>query len=120
MEINENFVGWIKFLFGNVSVAVKFNGSPCKKFKIERGVRQWCLLAPYIFIIVRKVFTHINKRAEAEGKICGILLLRRRKQQSIIQYANDSAFMIRGDKKFVDEINYLLRFFNDASRIEIY
>ena len=100
-------------------MAVNLNSSPGNEFKIERGVRQGCLLAPYLFLIVGEVFTHLVKRAKAEGRIHGISLLGERRQQSIIQYADDYMFMIRGEKKFVDELVRLLRLFSDASGMKI-
>ena len=119
MGINENFVGWVKRPFERASAAVNLNGSPDKEFKIEMGVRQGCVLEPYLFLIVGEVFTHLVKRAEAEGKIHGISLPGGRRHQNIIQYADDSAFMIRGEKKFVDELGRLLRFFSDAFGMNI-
>ena len=108
MGINERFVAWVKLLFGNASAAINLNGNPGKESKIERGVRQGCPLAPYIFLVVGEVLTHLIKKAEAEGRIRGITLPGDRRQQSIIQYADDSAFMIRGEKKFIDELVRLL------------
>ena len=92
-------------------MAVNLNSSPGNEFKIERGVRQGCLLAPYLFLIVGEVFTHLVKRAKAEGRIHDISLLGERRQQSIIQYADDYVF--------VDELVRLLRLFSDASGMKI-
>ena len=117
--INERFVGWVKLLFGNASAAINFNGNSGKEFKIERGMRQGCSLASYLFLVVGEVFTHLIKKAEAEGRIRGMTLPGGRRQHNIIQYADDSAFMIRGEKKFIDELVRLLKFFSEASGMEI-
>ena len=49
----------------------------------------------------------------------GIVLLGGKKQHSVSQYADDSSFMVRGDKRYVDELVRLLKLFSEASGIEI-
>ena len=59
------------------------------------------------------------QKAEKEGRIRGITLPGGRRQQSIIQYADDSAFMIRGEKTYIDKLVRLLQIFTEASGMEI-
>jgi hypothetical protein len=47
---------------------VNLNGSPGGNFKIEREVRQGCPLAPYLFLIVGEILTHMIKKTVAEGR----------------------------------------------------
>ena len=109
MGINEKFVDLVKLFFGIASAAVNFNNNPCSMFKIERGVRQGCPLAPYMFLIVGEVLTHIIKKAVSEGRIIGSSFPGGKKQQSILQYADDSSFTVRGEKRFIDELVWLLK-----------
>jgi hypothetical protein len=51
---------------------VNLNGSPGGNFKIEREVRQGCPLAPYLFLIVGEILTHMIKKAVAEGRLRGV------------------------------------------------
>lgn len=90
-----------------------------KEFQIERGVGQGCPLAPYLFLLVGEVITHIIKKAVASGRLRGITLPGGTKQQSISQYADDSSFMVRGEKRDVDELVRLLKVFSEASGMEI-
>ena len=96
--IGPKFTKWIKLLFGNAPAAFNLNGNPGESFKIERGVRQGCPLAPYLFLIVGEALTHMIKKAVKEGRLRGITLPGGKKQQSISQYADDSLFMVRGEK----------------------
>ena len=50
-----------------------------------------------------------HKKKIAEGRIRGVVLLGGKKQQCISQYADDSSFMIKGEKKDVDELVKLLK-----------
>ena len=119
MGIHEQFVGWVQLFFGNTTAVVNLNGNPGKEFKIENGVKQGCLLSPYIFLIVGEVLTHLIKKAETEGRLRDISLPGGRKQHSISQYADDTSFIVRGTKKFVDELDRLLGLFSKASGIKI-
>lgn len=66
INICEEFIEWIKLLFTNATAAVNLNSNPGEDFKIERGVRQGCPLAPYLFLIVGKILTHMIKKAVNE------------------------------------------------------
>lgn len=72
-----------------------------------------------MFLIVGKMLTHIVKKAIMEGRIRGITLLGGKKQHSISQFANGSSFMVKGEKRYVDELVRLLKVFSVASRMEI-
>ena len=98
LNISSTFIKWVKLLFINASAAVNLNGSPGESFKIERGVRQECPLAPYLFFIVGEALTHVIKKAIMNGRLRGITLPRGRRQQNISQYADDLSFMVRGEK----------------------
>ena len=63
MGISEVFTKWVKLLFTGATATVNFNGIPGEKFEVERGVRQRCSLAPYLFLIVGEELTHIIKKA---------------------------------------------------------
>lgn len=55
MGFPPKFIDMVKLLFRHASASVKVNGVPSPTFKIERGVRQGCPLAPYLFIILADV-----------------------------------------------------------------
>ena len=63
MNISEKFKGWVKLLFENALAAVNLNRNQGDNFRIEQGIRQGCLLAPYLFLIVGEVLTHVIKKA---------------------------------------------------------
>ena len=119
MGIDARFIQWVKLLFGNASAAVNINGSPGSTFKVERGVWQGCPLAPYLFLIVGEALTHTIKKSVEEKRLKGVVLPGGKKQQCISQYADDSSFMVRGEKRDIDELVRLLKTFSEASGMEI-
>jgi hypothetical protein len=66
INICEEFIEWGKLFFTNATAAVNLNSNPGEDFKIERGVRQGCPLAPYLFLIVGKILIHMIKKAVNE------------------------------------------------------
>lgn len=60
-----------------------------------------------------------NKKISARGEDKVGLLAKGNKQQIISQYEDDSSFMVRGDKRHVDELVCLLKVFNASSSMEI-
>ena len=119
LNISPIFIKWVKLLFINATAAVNLNGSARESFKIEYRVRQGCPLAPYIFLIVGKTLTQVIKKAITKGRLRGIILPGGKKQQSISQYVDDSSFMVRGEKMYVDELVRILKVFSAASGMEI-
>ena len=117
--IRAKFINYVKLLLHNASALVNLNGSLGNNFSIERGVRQGCPLAPYLLLIIGEALTHMVKKAVTEGRLKGITFPGRKKQQSISQYADDSSFVVRGDKKYVDELVIILKVLCDASGMEI-
>ena len=119
MNISEVFIEWVKILFDNTSAAVNFNGNPSGNFRIEMRGKQGYPLAPYLFLIVGEILTHVIKKAVAEGRLKGVYLPGGKKQQSISQYVDDSSFMVRGTKEDVDELERLFKTFSKASGMKI-
>jgi hypothetical protein len=58
----------------DVKAKVNVNGKPFEEFDIERGVRQRCPLAPYLFFIVGEALNAMIKKDEWKGRILGIKL----------------------------------------------
>lgn len=59
----------VNLLFQNASALVKVNGTLSSKFNIERGVRQGCPLAPYLFILLADAQNILVKAEESLGRI---------------------------------------------------
>jgi hypothetical protein len=61
------FINMVKALFQDVEATICINGGITSSFKVERGVRQGYLLAPYLFILVREVLNFMMKEATSQG-----------------------------------------------------
>lgn len=76
-------------------------------------------MAPYLFFIVGEAFNHVIKKVVTKGRFRGLTLPSGKNQHFIPQYANNSSFMVKDDKKDVDELVKLLRVLGEASSMDI-
>jgi hypothetical protein len=62
MGIDCKFINMVQVLFNNVETYICLNEIITKPFKIEQGIKQGYPLAPYLFILVGKMFNFMVKR----------------------------------------------------------
>ena len=105
------FIKMVSLLFHDASACVKLNREPSPYFPIQRGVRQGCPLAPYLFLIVAEVLNAMVSQEMRAGRVQGISLPFKGRQQIIAQYANDTSFTLFGDEEKVRCLIYLLERF---------
>ena len=66
------FISWVMSSLSSVSFAVLINGAASSFFKLGRGLRQGCPLAPLLFLIVVKGLGRSLLEAKASGDFHGI------------------------------------------------
>jgi hypothetical protein len=115
MGFPSEFVDMIKILFRDAEACVKVNGSVSNSFRIERGVRQGCPIAPYLFLIVAEVLNRMVMAKVGTCRVKGIILLVEGRQQFIAYYADDTSFKLQGEEESVRNLTYILETFCLAS-----
>jgi hypothetical protein len=113
--IPEGFVAMEQLLFRDTSATVSFNGELMPSFPIQRGVRQGCPLAPYLFLLVAEWLHSATRDAVATGALSGILLPDGVTQQTLLQYANDTSFSLQAEEGNLQNVAFLLHDFGLAS-----
>jgi hypothetical protein len=114
----DEFIRWTKLLFSDAPASVKLNGASSPAFAIERGVRQGCPLAPYLFLIVAEVLNAMVKQRMVMGEVKGIKLPSG-KEQVTAQYVNDTSFTLSGEEAPVRSLMQILNTFCLASGLVI-
>lgn len=98
MGFPEESSAMIQLLFLGAKVAVSINGHITFHFSILQGVKQGCLLALYLFLIVEEVLNHWGIKWEfAQGCITGIYL----PGEIFLQYADDTSLMLVGEQQCI-------------------
>lgn len=109
----------VQILFQEAVSSVNVNGVASPPFKIERGVRQGCPLAPYLFIIVGEALNTMIKVESVRNNIKGIRLPGNELQQTLAQYADDTSFTLLGEELPVRNMISLLDVFCRATGLLI-
>jgi hypothetical protein len=113
------FLSMVKLLFNDAQAAVCLNGGETSKFRIGRGVRQGCPLAPYLFLLVAQGLNAAVKAARNARHLQGIILPDGQTQQLIVQYADDTNFTLLGSEENLRNLTRLLDHFALASGLTI-
>ncbi len=75
------------------------NEKVSKALVIERGMRQGCPLAPYLFLIVGEALNDKIYEEQKLGRIEGIHLPMPKRKQIIAQYADDTSFTLKASRE---------------------
>lgn len=89
------YAKWIQQIMQCVStVTFSFlvNGSPRGYVKPKRGIRQGDPLSPYLFILCGEVLSGLCLRAQENGKLLGIKVVRGYPRVNHIMYADVTMF----------------------------
>jgi uncharacterized protein YegJ (DUF2314 family) len=52
LGFSEQWIDWTSIFYQGAEISVLLNGQPGEKFNMERGVRQGCPLAPYLYLFI--------------------------------------------------------------------
>jgi hypothetical protein len=72
--ILQEFIHMVQILFQDARCSVCINGTNTNQFLIQRGVRQGCPLAPYLFLLIGEALNVVSKQEMALGALFGIKL----------------------------------------------
>jgi hypothetical protein len=115
MGIPAGFISMAQMLFQDAEAAVSLNGEATVHFPIQRGVRQGCPLAPYLFLLVAEALHSATRAAVADGSLSGITLPDGVTQQTLLQYPDDTPFSLQGIERNLQMVSTLLSKFGEAS-----
>ncbi|CAL4980148.1 unnamed protein product [Urochloa decumbens] len=114
---DERWCGWIKDILESGKTAVMLNGVPGRWIKCRRGLRQGDPISPYLFIIVADVLQKLMKRASTRGELCHPL--DPTLPCPVLQYADDTLILARGDVRSVQVLKNILDDFSSATGLTI-
>ena len=113
-NFGSSFKRWISTFYNNTQTCVCNNGYSTGFFKVERGVRQGCPLSPYLFILCVEV---LALKVLQSNSIHGILV--DGCETRILQYADDTTFLLDGSRNTLCNVLSLLNEFKCSSGLKI-
>lgn len=101
------------------SANVLVNGSPLGEFELGRGIRQGDPLSPFLFLVAAEGLNTIMKRAINEGLLKPSVVGRDKVEVSLIQYADDTLFVVEGSSENAMALKRLVKIFELVSGLSI-
>jgi hypothetical protein len=115
MGFPQLYIQMTQLLFRGAQTRVSLNERCTQPFAVERGVRQGCPLAPYLFLIIGEVLNACIKKEVQMGHIERIHLPGAQEQQTVMQFADDTSMTIASEERTVTNTISTLHSFSLAS-----
>lgn len=109
------WVLWMKECISTANANVLVNGSPSGEFELQRGLRQGDPLSPFLFLVAAEGLNLLVKRAVTRKMLQAAHIGRDNVQVSHVQYADDTMFIVEGEKMNAKAILWILKLFESAS-----
>uniref|UniRef100_A0A803NWR9 Reverse transcriptase n=1 Tax=Cannabis sativa TaxID=3483 RepID=A0A803NWR9_CANSA len=98
-DFNEKSCKLLMSCVSTMSYSVLINGSPSKKFTLQRGLRQGDPLSPFLFLLCQEVMSRLILKAEQRGEIHGIQIARSAPSISHLMFADDTILFMRANER---------------------
>ena len=99
----ESFCSWIKAFYNDISSCIINNGHCPDYFKLDRGVCQYDLLSPYLFILVLELLAAALKN---DKDITGVQI--ENSEFLLNQYADDSSLILDDNPQSLEKSLHVL------------
>ncbi|CAI5997837.1 unnamed protein product [Closterium sp. NIES-65] len=104
MGVPERFVSWAEGLHTGAGTRLHINGWTGERVAVEKGVRQGCPLAPYLFLCaVEPLCQDIARRRLGVGEKGAVKL-------AYLGYADDTSLVLQGEEQLVAAADVLEKF----------
>jgi hypothetical protein len=117
--VPDSFLYMVRVLFAGATSSVRLSGGESDPFDVQRGVKQGCPLAPYLFLFVGEALNIMTRRALDLDELDGIILPEAVTEQVQIQYADDADLMVHGSERNCLRIMTLLDSYGLATGLRI-
>ena len=98
----------------SASFVVLINGSPSNIFRASRGLRQGCLISPFLFLLIVDSLSRNIEHAKIEGSFKGVMVTNS-KELSHIMFVDDVVMMGEGTWENIKEVVKVLDLYKKAT-----
>ena len=108
MGFTDKWRGWVRECVTTAKMSILVNGTPCKPFKMERGLRQGDPLSTFLFVLMAEVLNRLLIKAEALGFFQGLKVGTGQVKITHLQFADDTLIFCDPRLEFLANIKRLL------------
>ena len=102
----------------STSFVVLINGSPSNFFRSTRGLRQGCLLSPFLFLLIADALSRLIHHAKREGSYKGFKVTRYEELSDIL-FVDDVLMMGEGTWENLKYVEQILDLYKKATWMHI-
>jgi len=110
---------WIEACITTTKISILFNGSPCKPFRMARGLRQGDPLSPFLFVVVAEVLNRMLMQASSMGLFQGLQVGKKRETITHLQFADDTLLFCEANELYLQNIKRILLSFQTFSGLAV-
>nr|AAM08546.1 Putative retroelement [Oryza sativa Japonica Group]AAP53436.1 retrotransposon protein, putative, unclassified [Oryza sativa Japonica Group] len=114
----DQWCDWVMKVVRGGKVAIKVNDEVGPYFNTHKGLRQGDPLSPLLFNLAAEALTLLVQRAENNSLVEG-LPINENNKVTILQYADDTIFMIKDDPEQARNLKFILCLFEQLSGLKI-
>jgi len=119
MGFGEKWRKWVRVCTTTPRISILFNGSPCKPFKMGRGLRQGDPLSAFLFVLMAEVMNRLLLRASSMGLFQGLQVGRQGVTITHLQFAEDTLLFCEAKEESLQNIKGLLLGFQSFSGLAV-
>lgn len=119
MGYPDKWIIWIHECLSSARISVLVNGSPTRRFQMQKGIRQGDPLSPFLFILAAESLNHLFLEAVAQGSIKGLNLYDNGPLLTHLQFADDTLIFCGADSNDIIGIKNLLKAFEVMSGLKV-
>ena len=109
-----DIIKWVSAFYQDIKSSIIVNGQASTSFKIERGCRQGDPISPYLFILCAEILA-CRIREDTDIKAIKI----EENEFKISQFADDTTFLLEGDRNSFEKLFEQLNFFGEISGLKL-
>ena len=113
------WIRWVKGCLESSTISVLVNGSPTEEFKPLRGLRQGDPMTPFLFLVVAEGLAGLVRQATKQNMLTSVKVGRKKIVCSMLQFADDTLFMLEDSFSNVFTVKTILRCFELVSGLKI-
>ncbi|GJW06418.1 putative RNA-directed DNA polymerase, eukaryota, reverse transcriptase zinc-binding domain protein, partial [Tanacetum coccineum] len=119
MGFSSKWRTWIHSCLNSTFASMLVNGSPTKKFKIKKGLRQGDSLSPFLFILAVEALNVALLKATNNNIFHGIKVGKDKIHFSRLQFADDALIMGEWSRSNAKNLSRILTCFHLASGLNV-
>jgi hypothetical protein len=115
----QKWLNWMQLIFSSATSAILLNGCPGKTFHCRRGVRQGDPLSPLLFILAADFLQSLINREKEMGLLNLPIPMESNKDFPIIQYADDTLIVPKGNTRQLLFLKSVINTFSEATGLKV-